>query len=206
MLPTYRWDRRWSASALAGRAWSWVPVNSSIVSRDPAGTVRRPSGGRACRGRGRAWSGPCPPGRSWPRPPPRSRARTRRTGPGPPPVMGSATEMPGAKVTAVAPSCLTRAARPSAQRREFSQVGKEKARRAGFEPATRCLEGSRSIRLSYRRMMTIVHGKGHASATRRSQSARRRQRSIYPTPGWLRSVTRPIRHVPDSLAAATAPR
>jgi hypothetical protein len=33
------------------------------------------------------------------------------------------------------------AARPSAQRREFSQVRKRKVRRAGFEPATRCLEG-----------------------------------------------------------------
>ena len=47
-------------------------------------------------------------------------------------------------------------------------------RPAGFEPATRCLEGSRSIRLSYGRSLTIVHGEGHATATRRSQSARRR--------------------------------
>src|SRR5690242_14242902 len=46
------------------------------------------------------------------------------------------------------------------------------ARQAGFEPATRCLEGSRSIRLSYWRSVTIVHGVDHASATLRSQSAR----------------------------------
>ena len=89
---------------------------------------------------------------------------------------------------------------------QFPKLVADLVRRAGFEPATRCLEGSRSIRLSYRRMMTIVHGKGHASATRRSQSARTTQRSIYLTPGWLRSVTRSIRYVPDSLAAATAPR
>ena len=30
------------------------------------------------------------------------------------------------------------------------------ARLAGFEPATRCLEGSRSVQLSYRRPATIV--------------------------------------------------
>ena len=45
-------------------------------------------------------------------------------------------------------------------------------RQAGFEPATRCLEGSRSIRLSYWRSVTIVHAEGHTSATLRSQSAR----------------------------------
>jgi hypothetical protein len=44
-------------------------------------------------------------------------------------------------------------------------------RQAGLEPATRCLEGSRSIRLSYWRSVTIVHGEDHASATLRSQSA-----------------------------------
>jgi hypothetical protein len=46
-------------------------------------------------------------------------------------------------------------------------------RQAGFEPATRCLEGSRSIRLSYWRSVTIVQSEDHASATLRSQSARR---------------------------------
>ena len=48
----------------------------------------------------------------------------------------------------------------------------KEVRQAGFEPATRCLEGSRSIRLSYWRSVTIVHGVDHASATLRSQSAR----------------------------------
>src|ERR1700742_1330033 len=48
----------------------------------------------------------------------------------------------------------------------------DQVRQAGFEPATRCLEGSRSIRLSYWRSVTIVHGVDHASATLRSQSAR----------------------------------
>ena len=43
------------------------------------------------------------------------------------------------------------------------------ARQAGFEPATRCLEGSRSIRLSYWRSVTIVQGKDHVLATRGSQ-------------------------------------
>ena len=42
-------------------------------------------------------------------------------------------------------------------------------RPAGFEPATRCLEGSRSIRLSYRRSVTSVQVKGHTWATRGSQ-------------------------------------
>src|SRR5262249_18003782 len=50
-----------------------------------------------------------------------------------------------------------------------SQISSELVRRAGFEPATRCLEGSRSIRLSYRRSVTIVQGKDHVLATRRSQ-------------------------------------
>jgi hypothetical protein len=44
-----------------------------------------------------------------------------------------------------------------------------RVRQAGFEPATRCLEGSRSIRLSYWRSVTIVHAKDHVLATRGSQ-------------------------------------
>ena len=43
------------------------------------------------------------------------------------------------------------------------------ARPAGFEPATRCLEGSCSVRLSYGRPNVIVHGQDHVTATRRSQ-------------------------------------
>src|SRR5215472_9926530 len=43
------------------------------------------------------------------------------------------------------------------------------ARPAGFEPATRCLEGSCSVRLSYGRSNVIVYGEDHATATRRSQ-------------------------------------
>jgi hypothetical protein len=43
------------------------------------------------------------------------------------------------------------------------------ARPAGFEPATRCLEGSCSVRLSYGRSKVIVYGEDHATATRRSQ-------------------------------------
>jgi hypothetical protein len=39
------------------------------------------------------------------------------------------------------------------------------ARLAGFEPATRCLEGSCSIRLSYRRLPMIVQDPGHAGDT-----------------------------------------
>ena len=39
------------------------------------------------------------------------------------------------------------------------------ARPAGFEPATRCLEGSCSVRLSYGRPQTIVPGKSHTKAT-----------------------------------------
>ena len=39
----------------------------------------------------------------------------------------------------------------SSRDRDFSQFRTVKARPAGFEPATRCLEGSRSIRLSYGR-------------------------------------------------------
>jgi hypothetical protein len=43
------------------------------------------------------------------------------------------------------------------------------ARPAGFEPATGCLEGSCSVRLSYGRSEIIVAGEYHASATCRSQ-------------------------------------
>ena len=43
------------------------------------------------------------------------------------------------------------------------------ARPAGFEPATRCLEGSCSVRLSYGRSEIIVPGEYHASATYGSQ-------------------------------------
>ena len=43
------------------------------------------------------------------------------------------------------------------------------ARPAGFEPATRCLEGSCSVRLSYGRPNVIVQGQDHVTATRRSQ-------------------------------------
>ena len=46
-----------------------------------------------------------------------------------------------------------------------SQCGSDLARPAGFEPATRCLEGSCSVRLSYGRPQTIVPGKSHTSAT-----------------------------------------
>ena len=42
-------------------------------------------------------------------------------------------------------------------------------RPAGFEPATRCLEGSCSVRLSYGRSEIIVPGEYHASATYGSQ-------------------------------------
>ena len=41
-------------------------------------------------------------------------------------------------------------------------------RLAGFEPATRCLEGSRSVQLSYRRQPPIVQVKGHTADTERS--------------------------------------
>ena len=45
------------------------------------------------------------------------------------------------------------------------------ARLAGFEPATRCLEGSCSIRLSYRRFThDIVQEQGHAEDTSRHQA------------------------------------
>jgi hypothetical protein len=40
-----------------------------------------------------------------------------------------------------------------------------RARPAGFEPATRCLEGSCSVRLSYGRPEIILHGECHAPAT-----------------------------------------
>jgi hypothetical protein len=54
---------------------------------------------------------------------------------------GSATEIPGSKVTSVAPSCLTTAAPPSPQQGEFPQVRVITVRQAGLEPATHCLEG-----------------------------------------------------------------
>ena len=44
-----------------------------------------------------------------------------------------------------------------------------RARPAGFEPATRCLEGSCSVRLSYGRPETVLAGLDHASATYGSQ-------------------------------------
>ena len=54
---------------------------------------------------------------------------------------GGATELPGRKVASVAPRCLTTAPRPQPLRREFYLVRDVLARLAGFEPATRCLEG-----------------------------------------------------------------
>ena len=42
-------------------------------------------------------------------------------------------------------------------------------RPAGFEPATRCLEGSCSVRLSYGRPEISLAGEDHASATYGSQ-------------------------------------
>src|SRR5579875_309312 len=51
-----------------------------------------------------------------------------------------------------------------------STLRRNLARPAGFEPATRCLEGSCSIRLSYGRPVIIVHGEDHTLATRRSHS------------------------------------
>ena len=42
-------------------------------------------------------------------------------------------------------------------------------RLAGFEPATRCLEGSRSVQLSYRRRPPIVPVQGHATDTESTQ-------------------------------------
>src|SRR5690242_19639499 len=50
-----------------------------------------------------------------------------------------------------------------------TQIPSDLARPAGFEPATRCLEGSCSVRLSYGRSNVIVHGEDHVTATRRSQ-------------------------------------
>ena len=52
---------------------------------------------------------------------------------------------------------------------ERSLKSSDLARPAGFEPATRCLEGSCSVRLSYGRSNVIVYGEDHATATRRSQ-------------------------------------
>src|SRR5215813_3869372 len=45
-------------------------------------------------------------------------------------------------------------------------------RLAGFEPATRCLEGSRSVQLSYRRRPPILPGEGHTTDTRSAQPGR----------------------------------
>src|SRR6266568_1158278 len=50
-----------------------------------------------------------------------------------------------------------------------SKTPSDLVRPAGFEPATRCLEGSCSVRLSYGRPNVIVHGQDHMKATRRSQ-------------------------------------
>jgi hypothetical protein len=51
----------------------------------------------------------------------------------------------------------------------FPMSNGRSVRPAGFEPATRCLEGSCSVRLSYGRPKVIVHAKDHATATRGSQ-------------------------------------
>ncbi len=47
-------------------------------------------------------------------------------------------------------------------------------RLAGFEPATRCLEGSRSVQLSYRRQPSILPVEGHATDTESAQPGRER--------------------------------
>jgi hypothetical protein len=83
----------------------------------------------------------------------------------------------------VAPGCLTAHPRQQAVSREFPQVRHVSARPAGFEPATHCLEGSCSIRLSYGRPETIVHVKDHATDTRGSRCVARCQRLGYPQAG-----------------------
>ncbi len=55
------------------------------------------------------------------------------------------------------------------------------ARPAGFEPATGCLEGSCSVRLSYGRPEVILHGQDHTTATQRSQCVLRAPRTQAPT-------------------------
>ena len=66
-----------------------------------------------------------------------------------------------------------RLASPGDRARNGHAIGpggcKCQVRQAGFEPATRCLEGSCSVRLSYGRSEIIVPGEYHASATCRSQ-------------------------------------
>ena len=53
-------------------------------------------------------------------------------------------------------------------------------RLAGFEPATRCLEGSRSVQLSYRRRPRppIVPVEGHATDTESAQAGREREAEL----------------------------
>jgi hypothetical protein len=95
----------------------------------------------------------------------------------------SRSERYGRSAACRAGSCLGRAYRPRSLARlsstgsasgsalSWEEVLKSSdlARPAGFEPATRCLEGSRSIHLSYGRLSLSVHGKDHMKATPRSQ-------------------------------------
>src|SRR5512132_479670 len=56
--------------------------------------------------------------------------------------------------------------------RSRSEYGFDLVRLAGFEPATRCLEGSRSVQLSYRRPPLIVPVQGHMPDTERTARVR----------------------------------
>ena len=83
--------------------------------------------------------------------------------------MGERYRISVSKIVSVAPRCLTTTAGTSVCGAVKTRVNSAKVRQAGFEPATRCLEGSRSIRLSYWRSVTIVHAEDHVLATRGSQ-------------------------------------
>ena len=83
------------------------------------------------------------------------------------------------------------------------------ARPAGFEPATRCLEGSCSVRLSYGRSEISLQAEDHMTATRRSQCVGLRTQihpasvnsSPYPNPPSAKPIPTPL----DPLSCASAP-
>src|SRR5215813_15667789 len=62
-------------------------------------------------------------------------------------------------------------------------------RLAGFEPATRCLEGSRSVQLSYRRRHPIVQAQSHMADTSAQRGGDHRlTKLVRPQPGGERTL------------------
>ena len=94
--------------------------------------------------------------------------------------------------------------RPYPSRSERGSDLARLVRLAGFEPATRCLEGSRSVQLSYRRQPSILPVEGHATDTESAQPGRERGLS-WPTHSGHQAAGRTLSLYRPRTVPATRP-